>query len=165
MALYHFTVKNDKRPKTKTQISAVEHSDYINREGKFKNIDERQPQSMDNIITSTRKPDAIDGRTVLLYSSPYGKITNTEKGIAVTDDPSYDTIATALMVAKETMTEPLIVNGSLAFKAKCIHAALLSDLPVTFKDANMQSILEKKQKSCLWIVHCRWQAISIRRAG
>ena len=146
MALYHFTVKNDKRPKTKTQISAVEHSDYINREGKFKNIDERQPQSMDNIITSTRKPDAIDGRTVLLYSSPYGKITNTEKGIAVTDDPSYDTIATALMVAKETMTEPLIVNGSLAFKAKCIHAALLSDLPVTFKDANMQSILEKKRK-------------------
>ena len=146
MALYHFTVKNDKRPKTKTQISAVEHSDYINREGKFKNIDEHQPQSMDNIITSTRKPDAIDGRTVLLYSSPYGKITNTEKGIAVTDDPSYDTIATALMVAKETMTEPLTVNGSLAFKAKCIHAAVLADLSITFKDSNMQSVLDKKRK-------------------
>lgn len=146
MALYHFTVKNDKRPRTKTQIPAVEHSDYINREGKYKNVDERQPQSMDNVISSNRKPDAIDGRTVLLYSSPYGKITNTEKGIAVTDDPSYDTISMALIVAKETMDEPLNVNGSLAFKAKCIHAAVLADLPISFKDQNMQSVFDKKRK-------------------
>ena len=146
MALYHFTVKNDKHPGTKKQIKAALHCDYINREGKYKNEGERLPQDMDNVISSTQKTDAVGKKTWLLYSSPYGKITNTEKGLALTEDPSYDTISIALMIAKKTMKEPLTVNGSTTFRAKCIHAAVLGDLPITFEDASMQSILEKKRK-------------------
>ena len=88
MALYHFTVKNDKHPGTKKQIKAALHCDYINREGKYKNEGERLPQDMDNVISSTQKTDAVGKKTWLLYSSPYGKITNTEKGLALTEDPS-----------------------------------------------------------------------------
>ena len=146
MALYHFTVKNDKHPGTKKQIKAALHTDYINREGKYKNEDERQPQHMDNVISSAQKSNAVGEKTLLLYSSSYGKIINTEKGLALTEDPSYDTIAVALMIAKRTMKEPLTVNGSTVFRAKCIHAALLADLPVTFEDPAMQSILDKKRK-------------------
>ena len=51
MALYHFTVKNDKHPGTKKQIKAALHCDYINREGKYKNEGERLPQDMDNVIS------------------------------------------------------------------------------------------------------------------
>ena len=146
MALYHFTIKNDKHPGTKKQIKAALHTDYINREGKYKNEDERQPQHMDNVISSAQKSNAVGEKTLLLYSSSYGKIINTEKGLALTEDPSYDTIAVALMIAKRTMKEPLTVNGSTVFRAKCIHAALLADLPVTFEDPAMQSILDKKRK-------------------
>ena len=146
MALYHFTVKNDKHPGTKKQIKAALHTDYINREGKYKNEDERQPQHRDNVISSAQKANAVGEKTLLLYSSSYGKIINTEKGLALTEDPSYDTIAVALMIAKRTMKEPLTVNGSTVFRAKCIHAALLADLPVTFEDTAMQSILDKKRK-------------------
>ena len=146
MALYHFTVKNDKHPGTKKQIKAALHTDYINREGKYKNEDERQPQHRDNVISSAQKANAVGEKTLLLYSSSYGKIINTEKGLALTEDPSYDTIAVALMIAKRMMKEPLTVNGSTVFRAKCIHAALLADLPVTFEDTAMQSILDKKRK-------------------
>ena len=146
MALYHFTVKNDKHPGTKKQIKATLHIDYINREGKYKNEGERLPQDMDNVISSTQKADAVSEKTWSLYSSPFGKITNTEKGLALTEDPSYDTISIALMMAKKTMKEPLTVNGSTAFRAKCIQAAVLGDLPITFEDASMQSILDKKRK-------------------
>ena len=146
MALYHFTIKNDKHPGTKKQIKAALHTDYINREGKYKNEDERQPQHMDNVISSAQKVNAVGEKTLLLYSSAYGKIINTEKGLALTEDPSYDTIAVALMIAKHMMKEPLTINGSTVFRAKCIHAALLADLPVTFEDTAMQSILDKKRK-------------------
>lgn len=82
MALYHFTVKNDKRPKTKTQISAVEHSDYINREGKFKNIDERQPQSMDNVISSTRKKTRLMAGLFCFIQVPTEKSPIQKKGLS-----------------------------------------------------------------------------------
>ncbi|MEN6384191.1 MAG: MobA/MobL family protein, partial [Phycisphaerales bacterium] len=42
MACYHFTIKPDKRPDD-TPIAATEHIDYINRDGKFKDIDDKEP--------------------------------------------------------------------------------------------------------------------------
>jgi hypothetical protein len=47
MACYHFTIKPDKRPDN-SQISATEHVDYINRNGKFKDIDEKE-QTLEQI--------------------------------------------------------------------------------------------------------------------
>ncbi|WP_312203475.1 MobA/MobL family protein [Anaerospora hongkongensis] len=41
MACYHFTIKPDRRPDN-TQISATDHADYINRAGKYKDIDEKE---------------------------------------------------------------------------------------------------------------------------
>ena len=39
MALYHFTLKSDRKP-NKKKVKASEHTDYINREGKYANTDE-----------------------------------------------------------------------------------------------------------------------------
>ena len=73
MALYYFTLKGDKRPgKFGSHVKAVEHVDYIDREGKYKNIDKKDPKSLDNIITTKDVPNALNGSTVLLYDSPYG---------------------------------------------------------------------------------------------
>lgn len=147
MALYYFTLKGDKRPgKFGSHVKAVEHVDYIDREGKYKNIDKKDPKSLDNIITTKDVPNALNGSTVLLYDSPYGSITNTEKGLALADDPSPDTLAIAMMVAQKKMPGPLVIDGSDLFRAKCIQAALLADLPVSFADENLQAIFVQKKE-------------------
>ena len=147
MALYYFTLKGDKRPgKFGSHVKAVEHVDYIDREGKYKNIDAKNPKSLDNIITTTAGKDVLDGSTLLLYDSPYGSITNTDKGLALADDPSPDTLAIAMMVAQERIPGPLVLEGSDLFRAKCIQAALLADLPVSFADEDLQAIFIQKKE-------------------
>lgn len=147
MALYHLTVKNNRKPGRKgNKIKALTHVEYINREGKFKHHDEKEQLSIENIITSATKKDALDGTNCTLYKSPYGNIINTDHGVTVINDPSMDTIAIALMVSNETMHAPLIINGSDIFKAKCIVAAANSDLPITFADKKLQTMLVKKQE-------------------
>ncbi len=41
MAMYHFRIKSSKRPKGNS-VSAAEHSDYINRTGRYKNYDQKE---------------------------------------------------------------------------------------------------------------------------
>ena len=154
MALYHFTVKNDSRPayhkgeqKKGTRIRAALHSDYINRQGQYKEQDAKDADRLENLITSEKTPDAFYGLTTLMYASPYGHIYNTERGVALTDRPSDDTVAIALMVAQQTMQAPLVIKGSERFKARCIQVACDANLPVTFADSAMQDILlEQKEK-------------------
>ncbi|WP_269142085.1 hypothetical protein [Pectinatus frisingensis] len=38
MAMYHFTIKTDKKPDG-TKVSALTHTEYINREDKYKDYD------------------------------------------------------------------------------------------------------------------------------
>ena len=156
MALYHFTVKNDSRPafhkggeKKGARISAALHSDYINREGQYKNQDALDADRLANVITSEKVPDAFYGLTTKMYASPYGEIFNTDKGIAITDKPSEDTIAVALMVAHATMNAPLIIKGSERFKARCIQAAADANLPLTFADTAMQAVFERTKEKML----------------
>lgn len=146
MALYHFTVKSNKKPNGQ-RIKALEHVDYINREGKYKGYDEKDDSMLENLITSEKRKDALNGSTHLLYSSPFGIITNTTQGISVAQSPSMETIAIALMVADETMHAPLIITGSDTFKAKCVIAAIQAKLPITFQNPQMQTaLLQKKEE-------------------
>lgn len=146
MALYHFTVKNDKRPKDRERISAVKKIEYINREGRYKNVDQKRAEDQNNLITVSAKESTADGRKALLYGSPFGKIFNTERGLAVTQSPSSETISIALMIAKEMMGEPLKIYGSASFKRKCIHTAVLCDLPISFEESVMQDALDAMRK-------------------
>lgn len=147
MALYHFTVKTDKRPgRNGAKIAAISHVEYINREGAFAKIDEKDATSMNNMISSMQTKDALNGQRVILYKSSYGDITNTEDGLLLDNEPSYDTIAIALMVAQKTMKGPLEIKGSDNFKQKCVMAAVTADLPISFLDARLQSQLTQKRK-------------------
>ena len=145
MALYHFTLKSDKKP-NKKKVRASEHTDYINREGKYANTDELAKKNLGNFITSAEVSDVFHGTPALLYHSPYGDISNTKNGVAVYRHPSLDTIAIALMVANDKMNSPLIIEGSDKFKADCIVAALSCDLPIRFADADMQRIFTQKKE-------------------
>jgi len=142
MALYHFTVKTDKRPgRSGTRVRATQHVEYINREGQYKNIDQKDASKMNNLILSFSKKDVLDGSRALLYESPYGNIINTEDGLKIENDPSLDTLAIALMVAKESMHDRIIIKGTDSFKQKCVMAAAMADLPITFFDGELQKAL------------------------
>ena len=145
MALYHFTLKSDRKP-NKKKVKASEHTDYINRDGKYANTDELAKKNLGNFITSADVSDIFSGTPALLYHIPYGDISNTKNGVAVYRHPSLDTIAIALMVAHDKMHSPLIIEGSDKFKADCIVAALSCDLPIRFTDETLQKIFTQKKE-------------------
>ena len=141
MAMYHFRIKSDKKPNG-TKISAVKHVEYINREGAFSDDKHRQEveKFVGNFITTDKIPNALIGDNVLLYkTNGLGSIRNTEKRIEVSLNASETTIATALVLAAETMHhQPLIINGSSEFKKEVLKTAILQDLPISFDDLIMQ---------------------------
>ena len=142
MAMFHFRLKSDKKPNG-TSISAVQHVDYIQREGRFKNIDQLQDNNtfVGNFISSTEIKDAFGGRDALLYKTDdFGSIKNSSQGIEVTENASPTTLSIALMLADETMNhQPLILNGSKNFKKSILEAAVQSDLHISFSDKRLQN--------------------------
>ena len=100
MAMFHFRLKSDKKPNG-TSISAVQHVDYIQREGRFKNIDQLQDNNtfVGNFISSNETKDAFGGRDALLYKTDdFGSIRNSSQGIEVTENASPTTLSIALML-------------------------------------------------------------------
>ena len=149
MAMFHFRLKSDKKPDG-TKISAVQHVDYIRREGNFANIENWHANNKfcGNFISSAEVKDACNGLETLLYKTDvFGSIRNSAQGIEVTEKASPTTLAIALMLADEKMEhKPLIISGSPAFKKSILNAALFSNLPVTFADNLFQNEFLKRKE-------------------
>ena len=141
MAMYHFRIKSDKKPNG-TKISAVQHVEYINREGKFSTPEQWQLKNKfgGNFISTEKFPNAFDGQNILLYKTDdYGSIRNTARGIEVTQNASEETIAIALVLAAQTMdNQPLVLHGSDEFKKEALKTTVLKDLPISFDDLSFQ---------------------------
>ena len=95
MASYHFELKSDKKP-SGVSIKAGSHISYINREGKFQNIDANTELRADvhsyrSTISGTHPILPLPHQPVLLYSSPFGKIKLDAQGIHVTKNASPQT--------------------------------------------------------------------------
>ena len=142
MAMYHFRIKSDKKPNG-TKISAVQHVEYINREGKFSTPEQWQEKNkfVGDFISSEKFPNTFGGQNFLLYKTDnYGSIRNTQRGIEVTKNASEETIATALILAYEKMNhQPLIIHGSDDFKKAVLKTAIHQDLPISFDDLSFQN--------------------------
>ena len=150
MAMFHFRLKSDKKPDG-TKISAVQHVDYIKREGNFANIENWRANNkfVGNFISSLEVKDACNGLETLLYKTDeFGSIRNSAQGIEVTEKASPTTLAIALMLADETMNhKPLIISGSANFKKAVIETAISADLPISFADSLLQTdFLKQKEK-------------------
>lgn len=141
MAMYHFRIKSDKKPNG-TKISAVQHVKYINREGRFSTAEQwrENNQFVGDFITTEKSPKVFGGQNFLLYKTDdYGSIKNSVRGIEVTENASEETIATALVLASQTMdNQPLILHGSDDFKKAALKVAIQKDLPISFDDLSAQ---------------------------
>ena len=149
MAMYHFRLKSDKKPNG-TRVSAVQHVDYIRREGAYSGLEQRQeqPKFVGNVITTAEKPNALGGQNVLLYKTDeFGSIRNSPTGIEVSEKASPITVSIALMLASETMKhQPLILHGSSEFQQLVVNAAAQDDLEITFADPLIQSEFEHRKE-------------------
>jgi hypothetical protein len=141
MACYHFSIKTDKKPDG-TQIAATDHIDYVNREGKFKNIDlEREAatqQFQGNFLCKPGEMQTTKNEDDLLYRSIYGSIMENSKGIETSIRSSVETMYIALSLAVKKYGNELQVEGSTDFKAKMIIAANEMNLPIKFSDPLME---------------------------
>ena len=142
MAMFHFRIKSDKKPNG-TKISAVQHIEYINREGKFSTPEQwaEKNKFVGDFISSEKFTNVFDGQNILFYKTDdFGSIKNSQRGIEVTQNASEETIAIALVLASQVMNHlPLIINGSEEFKRAVLKTAVLQDLPISFDDLTMQN--------------------------
>ena len=140
--MYHFRIKSDKKPNG-TKISAVQHVEYIYREGKFSTPEQWQQKNkfVGDFIFSEKFPNVFDGQNILLYKTDdFGSIRNSQRSIEVTKNASEETIATALVLASHAMNhQPLIINSSDDFKKAVLKTAIFQDLPISFDDLSMQN--------------------------
>lgn len=145
MACYHFRIKTDKKPDGTTTAGA-EHAEYIDREGKYKDIDEKRLQAYGNDLIAGESLlgdfSGIQGN-MLLYASPYGDITLTPSGIHTTEGASEQTVGIAMMLAENIYGGKISVEGSTNFKAKAIVASADLSLKIYYDNSEMQYEFEK----------------------
>lgn len=146
MALFHFEIKSDKR-KSGNRTSAKEHVTYIDREGKYRDIDQRDLEkvSTENIISGIASIKKI-GRELLLYSSPFGTIKLDDSGVKISRNASPQTIATAMLIAKEVYDCELSVRGMEAFKKSAASIAADLELPLQFEKHFSNVVKAAKEK-------------------
>ena len=64
MAMYHFRIKSSNRNQG-TSVSAAEHSDYINRTGRYKNYDQKKTNA--GAQSASSPPTATSAASHLQY--------------------------------------------------------------------------------------------------
>lgn len=149
MAQFRFEIKSDNR-KTGEKTAAAEHASYIDREGKYKDIDQKRLLEMgfSNVIKGPKLIEHQPGKEVLLYSSPFGIIRQDDEGIKVSAEASQETIAIALMVAQNVYGPNLEFNGTENFKPVIARTANSLELPIVF-DENVEEILRQDKEDLL----------------
>lgn len=121
LAIFRFEIKTDTK-KTGDKISATKHVDYINREGKYKDIDQKDLEKMatENYITGPNILEHQPGAEIILYSSPFGVIKQDDQGIKVSRQASNQTIAIALLLSQKIYGENISLHGDDRFIDGCI---------------------------------------------
>ena len=150
MASYHFELKSDKKPNG-VQIKAGSHISYVNREGKFQNIDTNMELRTDvhsyrSTISGTHPILPLPKQPVLLYSSPFGKIKLDEQGIHVTKNASLETVGIALAAAQRIFGEELSLAGTEAFQESALATVRDLNLDLHFMDSELEKRNDANKK-------------------
>lgn len=147
MANYHFRLKTDKK-KDGTRVKAANHVTYIDREGKYKDIDERGVGSLTyaDTITGTHSIEHLPEQETLLYKSPYGTIKQDKNGIHISKNASVETVAIGLAVARNVYGDALDVKGDKRFFAKALLAGRDMDVPPCFSAVMNEALKRMKEE-------------------
>lgn len=152
MACYHFRIKSDKKSNG-MRISSLQHVMYVNREGRFKNVDAEQElygarRTFKNLITGERAILSMPKQEMLLYSSPFGRIKLDKNGIRLSADASRETCAIALKAAQKIFGDELELSGDASFQEKVLSANATLSFGAHFCDINLELKNEKRVREC-----------------
>ena len=152
MACYHFRIKSDKKSNG-MRISSLQHVMYVNREGRFKNVDAEQElygarRTFKNLITGERAILSMPKQEMLLYSSPFGRIKLDKNGIRLSADASRETCAIALKAAQKIFGDELELSGDASFQEKVLSANATLSFGAHFCDINLELENEKRVREC-----------------
>lgn len=149
MACYHFRIKTDKKPNG-MRISSTSHVTYVNREGKFRDIDQQQALGAKSCFRQYLFGDhpimALPEKPMLLYDSPFGKISLDRMGVHVSQYASTETVAIALSTAQKIFGDEVTVNGGEEFQQKLIFATNAFALGAHFSNIEMEIKSESEKK-------------------
>ncbi len=141
MACFYFRLKTDKKPNG-MRISSASHVSYVNREGRFRNIDNVQEmganKSYKNFLSGDHPIMKLPEKPMLLYSSPFGKIKLDAMGVHVSHHASIETTAIALSVAQKIFGDEVVVHGSAKFEEQLLAASRDLALGAHFANVDME---------------------------
>ena len=141
MAYNHLTIKTDTRPNG-SKILAVNKVDYVNREGIYKDIDEKRMKEHDifqDIIKGTEPADNPPASEEILYESPFGSILRTIDGsLKISRDASIETVAIALTLAQNLYKDGIQLDGSPKFYSRCCYTVADLSLDIKFQNQKVQ---------------------------
>lgn len=159
MACYHFTIKPDKKPDG-TQIKAIEHIAYIDREGKYTDIDQSQELQnfRGNFLGLSPLANLPSDEKYSVYKSPFGGIRAHGSKFETSINASLETISITLAASVKKYGNEINVEGSNDFKAKVIFVAAEMEIPIKFTNPEME-----KQK--IRLIKQKEEAANGRRHG
>ena len=141
MACFYFRLKSDKKPNG-MRISSASHVSYVNREGRFRNIDNVQEmganKSYKNFLSGEHPIMKLPEKPMLLYSSPFGKIKLDAMGVHVSQHASIETTAIALATAQKIFGDEVSVHGSAKFEEQLLVASRDLELGAHFQNVDME---------------------------
>lgn len=144
MPNYHFRIKSDKRPNGK-QTSAHTHCEYIQREGRYAELGNKELESLsyNNLITGKYPIENLPESELLLYSSPYGKILVDKSGVRFMRQStlSEETIAMGIEIARKIYGDELELKGRSRFVSKAMATAVKLEVPVTWRDEYQNKVM------------------------
>ncbi|WP_051586481.1 MobA/MobL family protein [Selenomonas sp. AE3005] len=144
MPNYHFRIKSDKRPNGK-QTSAHTHCEYIQREGRYAELGNKELESLsyNNLITGKYPIENLPESELLLYSSPYGKILVDKSGVRFMRQStlSEETIAMGIEIARKIYGDELELKGRSRFVSKAMATAVKLEVPVTWSDEYQNKVM------------------------
>lgn len=144
MASYHLKIKTDKI-KNHKKISPTEHIKYIAREGKYKNLEQKELQQLnDNYLKSKDLIMELPETEILVYESSFGNIFCSQKGIRITNDASLQTLGLAFELANHLFVDNIELHGNQKFLAKAILAAAYTQTRFNFADPFLNSLYHKE---------------------
>lgn len=126
MAMFRFELKTDTKKSTVGKISASRHIEYIDRLGRYKNID--KTERMENVITGPHLSIWEYNKEFLLHESHFVIIKRDDKRIKISSNASIQTIAAALLVAERYFDGSLQIGRTEKFKQAVVSAACSLEL-------------------------------------
>lgn len=150
--MFRLEIKSDKRNNSAgKRNNVINHVKYINREGRYKNVDmeeqKRWLEELPNTIVGQQSVIPLPENERIIYSSPFGIIKVNKDGLHLSEKASPETIAIALSLSQYLYKGKIEIAGTEEFKQKVLSVTTIFQYNnTTFNNADLQEMITQLRK-------------------